>query len=57
MRNAESTGTRRRRGDRKPYVQPKLMVHGDIRTLTRAKKGTTNDGFGKPRTRRSIFNA
>ncbi len=41
----------RRGGRKKPYRAPKLTVHGDIRTLTRAKAGTKSDGTGKPATR------
>jgi hypothetical protein len=44
-------------GKRKPYRVPELTVHGDLSALTRSKKGKTNDGFGKPKTRVSIFNA
>ena len=55
-----SKGKRRRSrssaGDRKPYQVPQLTVHGDVGALTQAKKGKTNDGFGKPKTRMSIFN-
>lgn len=38
---------------KKPYRRPKLTRHGDIRDLTRAKKGTRTDGAGKPKTRAS----
>jgi hypothetical protein len=38
---------------RKPYRPPRLVVHGDLRTLTGVKGGTGNDGAGKPRTRLS----
>ena len=55
-----SKGKRRRSrpstGNRKPYRVPELTVHGDVGSLTRAKKGKTSDGGGKPRTRVSIFN-
>ncbi len=44
-------------GKRKAYRPPKLTVHGDIRTLTRAKAGTKSDGAGKPATRASGGNA
>jgi hypothetical protein len=36
---------------RRPYKKPELVVHGDLRTLTRAKGSVFNDGSGKPRTR------
>jgi hypothetical protein len=38
-------------GKKQPYRSPELTVHGDIRALTRSKRGTSNDGTGKPRTR------
>ena len=35
----------------KPYRRPTLAVYGDLRTLTRAKKGKKSDGGGgKPNT-------
>jgi hypothetical protein len=36
---------------KKPYRSPKLLVHGEVAKVTRAKRGTKNDGMGKPRTR------
>jgi hypothetical protein len=42
---------------KRPYRAPRLVVHGDLRTLTQAKKGASNDGSGKPRTRLSGSNA
>ncbi len=42
---------------KKPYRKPSLKVHGDIRALTRAKRGTKADGPGKPRTKLSGGNA
>jgi hypothetical protein len=42
---------------RQPYRPPELIVHGDLRALTRSKKGTKSDGVGKPKTRVSLFNA
>ena len=42
---------------KKPYRQPRLKVHGDIRALTGAKAGTKTDGAGKPRTKLSGGNA
>ncbi len=50
-------GASRHAGRKKPYRTPKLTVHGDIRTLTRAKAGTKSDGAGKPATRASGGNA
>ena len=38
---------------KQPYRAPKLVVHGDLKTMTRAKGGTGNDGGTKPRTRAS----
>jgi hypothetical protein len=51
--NTDKKGASRRHGDgrKKPYRAPKLVVHGDIRTLTRTKSGSQNDGSGKPATR------
>lgn len=42
---------------KKPYRKPTLKVHGDIRALTGAKRGSRNDGAGKPRTKLSGANA
>ena len=45
---------RKKRDDKKkPYRSPKLTVHGSLRTITRAKAGTKNDGTGKPATKQS----
>lgn len=33
---------------RKPYHAPRLVEYGDLRTITRAKGGTGNDGGGNP---------
>lgn len=38
---------------KKPYRKPGLAVHGDIRALTRTKKGALTDGAAKPKTRAS----
>ena len=38
-------------GGRKPYRPPELTVHGDIRSLTRSKRGKKSDGGQKPATR------
>jgi len=39
---------------KKPYRSPRLVAYGDLRTLTRTKKGTSSDGGGaKPSTRLS----
>lgn len=35
---------------KRPYRRPKLVVHGDLKTLTQAKGGSMGDG-GKPATR------
>jgi hypothetical protein len=42
---------------KRPYKAPRLIVHGDLRTLTQSKKGTSNDGGSKPKTRLSGTNA
>lgn len=42
----ETTGQKK-----KPYRPPRLVVYGDLRTLTMAKGGSKNDGGGKPRTK------
>jgi hypothetical protein len=34
---------------KKPYLQPKLTVHGDLRAIT-AMKGSTKVEAGSPRT-------
>ncbi len=39
------------RKKKKSYRQPRLVVYGDFRSLTRAKGGTKNDGGGKASTR------
>ena len=36
---------------KKPYRKPRLVVHGDVRTLTGSKAGAKSDGSGKPATR------
>jgi hypothetical protein len=36
---------------RKPYRTPDLIVHGSVKDLTQIKRGSKNDGGGKPRTR------
>src|SRR5262245_47295702 len=40
----------KRRGKR-PYVTPKLTVHGNLREITLAKGSDKNDGGAKPNTR------
>jgi hypothetical protein len=42
---------------KRPYCTPELKVHGDLKTITMAKGGTSNDGAGKPRTKASSTNA
>jgi hypothetical protein len=42
-----------RSAGKKPYAPPRLTVYGELRALTQAKRGTRNDGGGKPRTRSS----
>jgi hypothetical protein len=46
-------GHARRPVAKRPYTAPKLVVHGDLRTMTQAKAGNTNDGSSKPNTRLS----
>jgi hypothetical protein len=36
---------------KRPYRAPKLVVHGDLRTMTQTKAGNSNDGGSKPNTR------
>jgi hypothetical protein len=36
---------------RRPYRSPALKVHGDFRSLTAAKTGSSSDGTGKPKTK------
>ena len=42
-----------RHAKKRPYRAPRLMVHGDLKAITMAKGGSSNDGGGKPRTRLS----
>ncbi len=51
MKTGKQGESRRRTGSKKPYHAPKLTVHGDIRTLTRAKGGNRSDGGAKPKTK------
>jgi hypothetical protein len=37
-------------GERPAYQRPRLKVHGNLKKLTAVKRGTKNDGGGKPRT-------
>ncbi len=49
-----SKGKRIRSGGaakKKPYRAPALTVHGDLRSLTRAKGGTRSDSGGRPKTK------
>ena len=39
------------RAGKKPYRAPRLTVYGDLRTITKAKGGTSNDGGGKAATK------
>ncbi len=41
---------------KRAYATPKLVVHGDLKALTMAKKGTNGDGGAKPRTKTSGAN-
>ncbi len=36
---------------KRAYRAPRLVIHGDLRTLTRVKAGVTADGGGNPPTR------
>ena len=47
---------KRQSSTKKAYRKPTLKLHGDVRALTMAKKGHSNDGGGKPRTRLSGSN-
>ena len=42
---------RARATNKKPYRAPRLAVYGDLRTITKAKGGTKNDGGGNPATK------
>jgi len=57
MNAGKKGASRRSPGQKKLYRRPKLTVHGDIRALTRTKKGTSYDGSGKPRTKTTGTNA
>jgi hypothetical protein len=37
---------------KKVYRAPRLAVYGDLRTITKAKGGTADDGGGKPATKK-----
>lgn len=37
---------------KKPYRAPRLTVYGDLRTITKAKGGTSADGTGEPKTKK-----
>jgi hypothetical protein len=41
----------RAKEERREYRKPRPIVHGDLRAITLTKKGTKNDGSGKPQTR------
>jgi hypothetical protein len=36
---------------KKPYRAPRLTVYGDLRTITKAKGGSANDGGSNPKTK------
>jgi hypothetical protein len=36
---------------KRPYREPKLTRHGDLKTLTMSKGGNRTDGGGAPKTR------
>jgi len=57
MNAGKKGASRRSPTQKKPYRPPTLTVHGDIRELTRTKKGSSADGTGKPRTRRTGMSA
>ena len=38
---------------KRPYVTPKLVVHGTLRQMTQGKDGDKQDGASKPHTRTS----
>lgn len=57
MKTRTNGASRRSPRRRKAYHAPKLKVHGRLGELTGRKKGTRNDGAGKPRTRASGGNA
>ena len=47
--------TQPKRGSKKPYSTPALTVHGNLRSLTAAKKGNRSDGAGVPKTKTTSF--
>lgn len=57
MNKGKKRRTRKSTGPKKPYRPPELTVHGDLRALTRTKKGKKSDGTRKPATRTSGGNA
>lgn len=44
-----------RESKKRPYRPPKLVVHGDLRTVTQGKGGGSSDGGSKPNTRQGTF--
>lgn len=47
----KSSKSESRKSAKKTYRSPKLQVYGDLRVLTKTKKGKKNDGGGgKPNT-------
>ncbi len=38
-------------GAKRPYRAPRLTVHGDLKAITKAKKGANSDGGTKPKTK------
>ena len=57
MSQRENGPSRPNTGRKKRYHPPELTVHGNLRTLTRAKKGKKSDGARKPATRTNGGNA
>ena len=37
---------------KKPYRSPRLTTYGDLRTITKAKGGTSSDGATAPKTKK-----
>lgn len=51
MTKKEVAPQKRSQAKKRPYVAPKLVTHGDLRTITLAKGGILGDGTGVPKTR------
>jgi hypothetical protein len=49
--SAKRDDVQKAKAQKKDYRKPRLVTHGDIRAITKAKGGSASDGTGKPRTK------